>query len=450
MRNRRTTRRQFLNASTKAAALGLAAPYVWSGSVWADESPNEKINVASIGVGGRGTGIGHQAGSLGNMLACADVHRGNAERFAKRYEGKCEIYEDYRRILERKDIDAVTCGTPDHWHTKIAIDAMKAGKDIYCEKPLTLTIDESRQICDVTKRTGRIFQVGTQQRSEYGDMFLKAVAIARSGRLGDKLHAISSVGGATAGGPWPTKPVPDFLNWDFWLGQAPKVEFCPNRLGWNFRWWLEYSGGQVTDWGVHHTDIALWALGGEETGVCEAEGSGEFPGWPEEFTAADLVDFLNGKKQIPNNYNVAQRFDVGMKLPNGNTINLVSKKNELIIEGDKGRIRVNRGSLTGKPVEEIEKDEAEKQRLADEVDKLYRGMPRRGHMGNFFHCIKTREKPISDVWTHCNSVNACHVANIAMFVGEKLRFDTKTWSFDNDTADQFVKRDQRAPYQIKT
>ncbi len=225
------------------------------------------------------------------------------------------------------------------------------------------------------------------------------------------------------------------------------MEFCPNRIGWDFRWWLEYSGGQVTDWGVHHTDIALWALGGDETGAVEAEGKGNFPIFPPDF---DVIAFLNGKLKAPNNsYNVARSFDCNLALPNGNTINLLSKANELIISGDKGRIRVNRGSLSGTPVEEIEKSPADREWLAREVDKLYGG-PRQGHMRNFFDAVKSRKKPISDVWTHCNSVNACHMANIAMLLRRKITFDPKKQQFIGDEqANQLMRRTQRAPYAIE-
>jgi len=445
-----STRRDFLQRSAGAVAGAAVAPYLWtSSSAKAQESANDKLTVAAIGVGGRGSGIGGQAGGLGNMVACADVHRGNAERFAKRFGGKCEIYGDYRKILDRKDVDAVTCGTPDHWHVKIAIDAMKAGKDIYCEKPLTLTMKESQQVCQVAKETGRTFQVGTQQRSEMGDKFLRAIVIAQSGRLGEKLHALSSVGGATSGGPHPIQPVPDFLDWDFWLGQAPKVPFCPNRIGWNFRWWFEYSGGQVTDWGVHHTDIAIWALGGAETGVISAAPISDQCNFP--LGRELMCDTMLGKKpfeELPPSYNVANKFRVDMALPNGNEITLFSGGNELIISGERGKIRVNRGSLTGAPVEAIEKSEEDKQWLEEEVEKLYGG-PRQGHMKNFFDAVKDRKKPVSDVWTHCNSVNACHMANIAMLLDRKVEFDPQKYQFSDDEANQLMSRKQRSPWEIK-
>jgi predicted dehydrogenase len=189
----------------------LAAPYFFSSTAAKGaEAKHDKLIVASIGVGGRGSEIGRQAADLGHLVACADVHLGNAHNFAKAQQGKCQVYQDYRKLLERKDIEAVTIATPDHWHVKVAIDAMKAGKHVYCEKPLTLTLDEGNLICAAVKKYGKTFQVGTQQRSEYNNHFLKAVAIARSGRLGKKLHAISSVGTAGSRGGKKSKDVGPF------------------------------------------------------------------------------------------------------------------------------------------------------------------------------------------------------------------------------------------------
>ncbi len=441
------SRRTFLRRSAGAFGVGLAAPAISMRPMVGADAPSEKPVVAAVGVGGRGSGIGHEAASFGTLVACADVHALNAENFAKPFGGQCRIYRDYRYILDRNDVDVITCGTPDHWHVKISCDAMQAGKDVYCEKPLTLTMAEGRLIAKVVAETKRVFQVGTQQRSE--DSFLRAVVIARSGRLGSKLHAISSVGGADSGGPFPQQEPPEYLDWDFWLGQAPRVPFSPNRIGWNFRWWFEYSGGQVTDWGVHHTDIALWALGGDETGVVEAEGKGSFP-----LGRETIRDALLGRKpfaSLPNSYNVARSFDCRLVLANGNTIQLVSGPNDLTIEGEKGKIVVNRGNkLVGAPAEEIRSSEKDKAWLQDEVRKLYRGMPRRGHMANFFHCVKTREKPISDVWSHVHSVNACHIANIAMLLDRKVRFDPAKYEFVGDEeANALMRRKQRpAPWAL--
>lgn len=442
MRQSKPTRRDFLRGAVALTGAGTAAPYFRTSAYARAQAPSDRLHVGAIGTSiytdrwgvegkqdGRGAVIGHQAGRLGNMVAVADVNRRYAEAFASRYHGKCAVYEDYRRLLQRKDIDVVTIGTPDHWHTKIAIEAMKAGKDIYCEKPLTLTVDEGKQICKVVRETGRIFQVGTQQRSEYDRMFLKAVAVARSGRLGKRLHALSSVGTAQRGGPFKNEDPPAYLDWDFWLGQAPKVPYCRQRCDYDFRWWLEYSGGQVTDWGVHHTDIAMWALGLESTGPIEIQGVGDFP-------------------HVPNGYNVAHTFDCTMKFAGGHEIRLYSGSNELLISGELGRIRVNRGGLTGKPIEELTKrDEAW---LEEEIVRLCKGKQPGSHMRNFFECVRDRSQPISDVFSHHRSVSACHLCNIAMLLKRRLRWDPVGEDFVGDPqASAMLSREQRPPYTIQ-
>ncbi len=443
------TRRDFLKIGSGMAAAGVAAPYVFTGEAGAETPKGDRLTVAAIGVGGRGSEIAYQAAKLGNMIACADVDLRNANKFAKPLGGKCQVYQDYRMVLDRKDVQAVTIGTPDHWHVKIAIDAMRAGKDVYCEKPLTLTIAEGRLVCRATKETGRVFQVGTQQRSEFGRAFLEAVAIARSGRLGKKLTATAWVGPGRSGGPYPTQDPPKELDWDFWLGQAPKVPFCAHRLGHDFRYWFDYAGGQVTDWGVHHTDIALWALGGQRTGASAVAGKGEFP-LGRELTVA----YLLGKKRLadlPNSYNTPQSFNATMDLPNGNVVKLEGARDDyIVIAGEKGRLAVNRRGIHGKFVEELKKDPAGKKWLDGAVATLYRGKPVRGHMANFFDCVRDRSLPISDVFTHCNSVDACHMANIAMLLGRKVNWDREKQQFaGDDEANRLLRRTQRDPYAIK-
>jgi predicted dehydrogenase len=438
-----TSRRRFLKSS--AAAAGTYAVPLWWRKAAGKEAANDRLNVGSIGTSiytdvlykgfqfekgmpGRGAFIGHQAGALGNMRAVADVNLHHARAFAKEYDGRCDVMQDYRQLLDRKDIDAVTIGTPDHWHTKIAIDAMQAGKDVYCEKPLTLTVEEGQQILKVVEDTGRVFQVGTQQRSEYERMFLKAVVLARSGRLGDKLHALVSVGKAEEGGPFENSDPPAELDWEMWLGQTPLVPYCRQRSDFTFRWWLEYSGGQVTDWGVHHMDIALWAMGLDNTGPTEIEGRGTFP-------------------QIPNGYNVAVDFDCTLTFADGQTARLLSETNERILSGEKGRIRVNRGGLTGRPIEEL--TAADDDWINEEILKLCHGKEPVSHMQNFFECVKDRGKTISDPWSHHRSVSACHLANIAMRLGRKLQFDPAAEDFVGDEeASALLSRPQRPEYAV--
>ncbi|MFN9715520.1 MAG: Gfo/Idh/MocA family protein [Planctomycetota bacterium] len=434
---RTLSRRSFVGSSVAAAGV---APLFLKTS-WGRESANDKLNVASIGTSiysdrytgkgdhpGRGAEIGLQAAKLGNMVAVADVNLRSARFFAERCGSKLDVYQDYRKILDRKDIDAVTIGTPDHWHAKIAIDAMRSGKDVYCEKPLTLTIREGQQIIKVMEETGRIFQVGTQQRSEFNQAFLKAVVLCRSGRLGGKVDALVSVEKGVRGGPFENSPVPADLDWDMWLGQTPEVPYCKQRHDFDFRWWLEYSGGQVTDWGVHHMDIAVWALGVETTGPIEVEGAGSF-------------------SETPNSFNVAHEFHAYYRYATGQSIRLFSGVNELILYGSDERIRVNRGGLKGRIIEQMSK--SDQQWLDEEVFKLYGNKKPTTHMENFFNCVKERSQPISDVYSHHRGASNCHLANIAMKLGRRLQWDPKKEEFlGDDQANAMRTRPQREKYKI--
>jgi myo-inositol 2-dehydrogenase/D-chiro-inositol 1-dehydrogenase len=447
MRRSVTTRRAFMKASAGTAA-GLAAPFVWLDPPARAQSPNGRLGIAAIGVGGRGSIIARQAATHGNLVACCDVFRPKAERFAARQKDKCEVYSDYRKVLERKDVDVITCGTPDHWHVKIAVDALKAGKDVYCEKPLTLTIEEGRLVCEAVKKYNRILQVGTQQRSEYGLRFLKAVALARSGRLGKTLKATALIGAAPAGGPFEVTEPPPAVDWDFYLGQAPLVPYCKERFGYTFRWWLEYSGGQVTDWGIHHNDIALWALGGEAAGVLEVEGTGAFP--KDVWKDVRPVDFLNGRATLPPCYNVTPTYRCTLKLPNGNTIAFSSEEEyTLAIEGEGGRLTVSRERLVGPAIEAVEKSDADRAWLDGEVAKLYRGMRPGSHMQNFFDCVKSRQLPISDAFSHIQTANAMHACNLAMLLGRTLRWDAAAGAFiGDDEANALIRRERRKGFEI--
>ena len=444
-----TTRRDFLRTSAGVAAAA-AVPYVWTSRYAKAQDKNDRPNVASIGVGGMGTGDGRSASRFANMVACADVDRDHAEKFAawEQFGGKCEVYTDYRQILDRPDVDVVTIGTPDHWHSKIVIDALKAGKDVQCQKPLTLTIDEGRQICTVVKQSGKILHIGTQQRSEDRARFLKAIVLAQSGRLGDKLTATCSIGGGPEGGPWdPTDP-PASLNWDFWLGQAPSVPYVTQRCHGNFRWWLEYSGGKMTDWGAHHIDIAQWGLGYTASGPCEIEGTATFPDvYPADF---DPVQFFAGQQQLKNGYNTAWTFKITLAYPNGNSMIVQDgPDNGIWFEGEKGKIFVSRSKLTGKLIEDIEQSKTDKEWLDQEVIKLYGGTKPGDHMRHFFECLKQRKFTISDPFTHHRTMTACHLCNIAILLKRKLRWDAEQEDFvDDPQASQLRKRPQRAPYTI--
>ena len=452
--SRTSNRRDFLKTSASVASIGVASaatvPYIWSSSQAKAQDANDRPNMASIGTGGMGSGDGRSASRFADMVACCDVDRNRAEGFAnwcEKDKGKRpEIYGEYRKLLDRKDIDVVTIGTPDHWHSRIVIDALRAGKDVQCQKPLTLTIDEGKQICRVVKETGKIMHVGTQQRSENRAMFLKAIVMALSGRLGKNLTATASIGGGPGGGPFEVKDVPENLDWDMWLGQTPKVPYTRERCHGSFRWWYEYSGGKMTDWGAHHIDIAQWGLGYTDSGPIEIEGTATFPDvYPADFNA---VDFFAGKQKLGNGYNTAQRFKITCTYKNGNKMIVQDgPDNGIWFEGEKGKIFVNRGRLTGTPVEEM--SDADKEWLDREVVKLYLGMQPGDHMRHFFDCLKERKFTISDPFTHHRTMTSCHLCNLAILLKRKLRWDPDKEDFIDDTeASALRSRPQRAPYTI--
>ncbi len=428
MSNSSQSRRTFLAQSSAAAAAGLTVPYWFTGrTARAAESKNDRPIVGCIGTGDRWKGgLADPIRKHGDIVAVCDVDRKHAEEGREKAGGKADIYGDYRKLLDRDDIEVVSIVTPDHWHSKIAIEAMKAGKDIYCEKPLTLTIDEGKLICKVLKDTGRVFQVGTQQRTEMHQRFLTAIAMIRDGRIGKVKKVTCAIGGAPTGGPFEPMPVPPELNWEMWLGQAPLVDYTKNRCHYEFRWWYEYSGGKMTDWGAHHVDIASWAIGADDTGPITVEGTAVHP-------------------HIPNGYNTATEFLVNCKYADG--VDLVIRhdtENGITFEGTEGTFFVSRGDLNGKPVDDLTSNPLPE----DAIIKLYRGKPTT-HMANFFDCVKSRKLPISDVYTHHRAMTTCHLANIAIRLGRKINWNPETEQIEGDSEAQAMQsRAQRKGYEV--
>ncbi len=448
-----TQRRDFLKTTTAAAAAVGMVPYFTTKAVHASPfRQNERPILGCIGTGSRWNAVGPNAMAFADCVAVCDVdanHRSRAQQRVADIQGrKVDEYEDYRKILDRKDIDVVTIVTPDHWHTKIAIEAMQAGKDVYCEKPLTLTIEEGKQIIKVLKETGRVFQVGTQQRSEMGLRFLQAVALIREGRIGEVKKATCAIGGAPTSGAIPVADVPNGLNWDMWLGQAPKVDYRAangkTRCHYEFRWWYEYSGGKMTDWGAHHLDIAHWGMGFDHTGPTSVAGQAEHP-----------VPFKNGYPTQDDQYNTATKFNISCKFENDKEIVIRDRAQDLgfdngiLFEGTGGRLFVNRGKITGKAVEELK----DKPLPEDALVKAYKGKQPGGgnaHMRNFFECIASREQPISDVVTHHRAMTTCHLANIAIRLERPVRWDPVAEQIVGDAeAQKWERREQRAGYEIR-
>lgn len=434
-----------------AGAAAGEIPYFWTSATAQELSKNDRPHLALIGMGGHGSFLGRRVLASAEVVAGCDVDRRQAEKCcgSKGFAGrKVDLYEDFRRVLDRKDVEAVLIATPDHWHASIALAALKAGKDVYCESPLALTIEEGRLVRKAVRQSKRVFQAGTQQRSEYSQAFLKAVALARAGKLGKPLTATCFIGTGKKGGPFPTKPVPDGLNWDLWLGPAPKVDYSPERCHGNFRWWLEYSGGKLTDWGVHHMDIAQWALGCENTGASEIEGSATFPAgiYPEEFNP---VEFLAGRQKIANGYNTPTDFDVTLEFAGGNTIVVKhGPTNGVLLEGPEGDVYVSRNELKGKAIDAL--SGKDKDWLEAEVARLYRGRQPGDHLKDFLACLKDRTEPISDVATHHRAVTSCHQCVLALLLKRRLHWDYQQEDFlRDDEASLLRSRPHRLPYAIE-
>lgn len=450
------TRREFVGRSVALTA-GLAIPYVWTNRRLHAQDANSRLRIAAIGVGGsrgrfnQGGAIARRAARFGDMVAVCDVDSLHMEEFNNTFQNKLQMYRDYRELLEKVKPDVVTIGTPDHWHVPIALAALQAGCHVYCEKPLTLTIAEGITLRKAVQQSGRVFQVGTQQRSQDELRFLKAIAMVQSGRLGKNVKAYVAIGGAPSGGPFPTETPPEGLDWDMWVGPAPAVDYCEARRR-DFRWFFEYSGGKITDWGAHHIDIAQWALGFDHSGPVKVSGTGKFPPLvPDKF---NWKAFLDGHITLPNGFNTATEFSIDLTFANGAVINVrheVKREdgtqfdNGILFEGDEGRIFVNRGRLSGKPVEDL--TESDKKELDDLVIKLYKGKQPGDHMRNFFECIATGEEPISDVATHHRTMTSCHLCNIAMMLGRDLTWNPDTEEFVGDEQASALKtRAQRSTY----
>ncbi len=451
--NRPWDRRQFLQAAT---GLGGAAMLSSLGSsANAADSPNGRPVFATIGLRNQGWTITDKSTKFADFAAFADVDANvlgeNLEKLEKKTGKKADGYSDYRKVLDRDDIDAVMIATPDHWHAKVAIEAMLAGKDVYCEKPLTLTIDEGKLIEKYVKQTGRVFQVGTMQRTENDQRFLKAIALIRDGRIGDIRRVTCGINGATGSPVIPAVDVPKGLDWNVWLGPAPKVPYralpemrkgygggVPLYTNCHYAWrnWYEYSGGQMNDWGAHHVDIATWALGADNSG-------------PNKVTPVSYslpVEYKNGYATVSDQYNSPTKFEIHANMPGDIPLIITSEgDNGILFEGTKGRFFVNRGKLAGKPVEDLESNPLPE----GAVEDVYGGPVSENHTANFIAAMRSRTKPISDVWTHNRMLEICHLANISIRLGRELNWNPDTREIVGDEeANAFLSREKREGFEI--
>jgi len=443
MIQQRRSRREFLKTSgSVAAAAGAVAYFPWTEKAFANKDKNDRPTIGCIGVGSMGTGDARGHAGFGDIVAVCDVDSSRAEK-AKQDKnigkGKADAYGDYRRVLERDDIDVVSVVTPDHWHVKIAIEALQAGKHVFCQKPLTLTLEENQLIRSACEQfSDRVFFIGTQQRASR-NLFLRAVNMVQKGLLGDIQKMTVGINGGPKGGPFKKEKPPQQLDWDFWLGQAPKVQYIKQRCHYQFRWWYEYSGGKFTDWGAHHVDIATWATGKEGAGMGPVEIDGT--------DAKHPVPFEDGYPTADDQYNTAHDYAVKCKFADGMEMVVTSRgDNGILFEGTKGRIFVNRGKIEGKPIEENwDKD----QFTEEDLQRLYKGKPHEGHKNNFYRCIREGGLPVSDVFSHVQAMSTCHLSAIAARLGRVIKWDPKAEKIVGDKqAAEFFARTPRKGFEI--
>ena len=435
------SRRAFLQrCGLLAAATGLPLWFVERQQLMAAEpaktpSPNDRPGIAQIGCGGMGQWDATNAGNFGNIVAVCDVDDSHAAESAAKctVDGKVpKIYSDFRKVLERDDVHIIVNSTPDHWHTLINIAAAKAKKDIYSQKPLTLTIGEGRHVVNAVKENKIVLQTGTQQRSD--QRFRLACELVRNNRIGKLKQARVWLPAGLRDGPFQSSPVPAGLNWDFWQGQAPAHDYVKERCHGNFRFWYEYSGGTMTDWGAHHNDIAYWAIG---------------------LLAPTKVESKHFSEPIVGGYNAFAEYEVNYTYENGVGLQINTTKDDSIygqhlnpkgqangirFEGTDGWIWVNRDEITA----------SDKQLLLTPLpDNALKLEVSNDHMGNFFDCVRSRRDPVAKVETGHRSASIGHLIIIALRTGRKLQWDPAKEVFTGDGASEanvHLARPQRAPY----
>jgi len=442
------TRRDFV----KSVGAACAAPAIVPSSVFGANAPSNRINVAVIGCGNQSRadvpGMLRQADA--QVVAVCDVNRGsygyaNPKHFLGRepaqkrvndyYAGKtrsgkykgCGIYSDFRDVLSRDDVDAVMITLPDHWHALATVKACEAGKDVYCQKPMSLTVHDGQQMIKAVRKHNRILQTGSQYRSN--KVVRRMCELVRNGRIGEVKRVVSIINGSGAGPKdWKEMPVPDGFDYDMWLGPAPLAPYHIDRCLYRFRFHLEYSGGQVTNTGAHSTDIIQWALGMGHTGPVEFE-NGETVEWPPKgffYTTAMKTDFraryANGIEFICR----TQKPGFGAR-----------------IEGTEGWVQFS--------VNNMKEVEASSEAIKNSVIKPNEiHLPvSNNHYQNFLEAVKSRKDPIEPVEQGHRTASICHLGNIAMRLKRKLNWNPEKEVFINDDeANQMLRRPYRKPWQI--
>lgn len=451
MTTRRYDRRRFLKTSARLTLAAAAVPHVVPSSALgldAAPAPSERIIMGLVGCGGHGTGWNldrMHANPDQQVVAVCDVdseHATAAERKVNAHYSKtfgrdyqCDVHHDFRELINRKDIDAVDVATPDHWHVIPALMAIKAGKHVICEKPLTLTISEGRILADASKKSGLVFQTASENRSI--DSYIHLCELVHAGMIGELRHIKVLLPGGNApreNTDFTVMAPPAHLDYETWQGQAPVAPYCPARVHNTFRWNLAYSGGRLTDWGAHMIDLAQWASGHQETGPVEVEGKGEFP-------PRDAV------------WNTAGEFDLHYRYANGVTMHVWSEVPGIKFEGSDGWVMFRgwRGVPSASDPAILEATVPEEKRLHRPKTIVARNNSDRlggGEHLDFTDCIKNGKTTYAPAEVGHRTISISHMGNIAMLLGRKLKWDPDTERFDDAEANKMLVREQREPWTI--
>lgn len=452
------SRRKFLSFGTKAGIAGAAVmsgfPTIVPASVLGPNAPSNRVNIAALGTGR--ISRSHDMPEVwkldkARIIAVCDLDTKRADEakvLVNDYYGKKKgskhngvtVYHDYREALQNKDIDAVIISTPDHWHSLMAIDAVEAGKDVYLQKPASLTIAEGRALSNAVHRTGRILQIGSQQRSS--EQFRYAAELVRNGRIGD-LHTVEvGLPGDPSGEEEPEMPIPKNLNYDMWLGSTPYVYYTEKRVhpqeGYGRPGWLrceQFGAGMITGWGSHHIDCAHWAMDMEYSGPVEVSGWAEFP-------KSGLWD-VHGKFRTEALYENGVKMIVTNELPNG--IKYIGSKGWIFVTRGNYSVTASDPSSSGgkKPLTASDPKILTSQIGPDEIH-LYESSD---HHGNWLDSVISRRPPIAPIEVGHRSCSTCLIHHIAMKLGRPVKWDPKRERFLNDDeANAMISRSQRWPY----
>lgn len=427
------SRRTFLNtAAAAAAATSLPSWYLKESTrtSWAAAADDQPA-IALVGCGGMGRGDAKNASRFGRIVALCDVDDGQLAE-AKKIWPDAETYKDFRQVMDRADIQVVVCGTVDHWHTLVSLAALRSKKDVYCEKPLTLTIEEGQKLIQAVRDTGRLLQTGSQQRSDKN--FRLACELVRNGRLGKVQHVSVWLPCGRREGPFAKSTPPAGFDWNLWQGPTPEVDYVRERTHVTFRYWWEYSGGTMTDWGAHHNDIALWGLGLERSGPVAVEARPLVEMIPDGFSACSdyAVDYTYANGVTHSCHSTSAN------AWNGAVLDPQGQQHGVKFEGADGWIWVTRGKIEASDPEFLTTP------LASDAVRLYESDD---HMGNFFDCARTRKAPICEAEIGHRSASLCHLGVISLRLGRKLHWNPEKEQFVNDDdANAWLRRGLRKPW----